>query len=794
MRTTLALLILIFVFGAPTYAQKTPSNARLRALLEKNFNKPKPSAKTRSPARPATRSIAPVRQPAPTTAAPAAPSPKELLIIRPGGKVERVPVKKIPDRRSDAAPDKPASSVRPVADENPLSDAWNYLRSLWQPTPPPGGKPLTFSASATNPPKPPAARALAPRIKTAQASKRMRRSKAFGVVPDVYIVHFKNTATEEQILNVVRKYDLDVVGKVPALGLIYVKRTKPVSTAPSGGTRSLSRPRTEKPPAPSPQKPQDVLNPDFLQKLRKEPGVNAATVHSTIAPKTLPRSTGLTIKENGRAFTWTWRPGVEDDGNWGLKRMRMPLAWRILKSHRAAQPARAPVTMGFLDSGFSYHGHLTYNVVHGLKDEQLLPFSGASCEESHGTHVAGIAGAAHGRGRGIDGMVPNAVIDAIPVQADDVLHGLNAGVSGLEGQHTMLFVTAVKDLVEYLENNPVKNGGKRVINISLGFNWRTVSNQEDLTKDFANGDLVGEHKKSVVISFASMLQQWLKPFEKDTLFVIAAGNDSDGLDPPLHAKWSSPFSYLGLEPSETFQRAPNFIVVEAVGRDGHRASFSNGGGQVSAPGIDVMSTIGGRGSNYAICDGTSQAAPHVTALAAILMEVAPTKTPSEIVDIIASSAIPDPDGRTAPRVDALEAVITAEPKLLSALADFNGDGTVDAIDLKLYRRHQVAMTTVFKSTLGSYFFDHNDNGQVEDNEHWYPRIDLNGSGRIDVSDNKKGCLNGRPVTDLDVMKKAWASSAPRTFEQAAIDAGLINSSNIPTGSIIASTKPKGCTW
>ena len=74
-----------------------------------------------------------------------------------------------------------------------------------------------------------------------------------------------------------------------------------------------------------------------------------------------------------------------------------------------------------------------------------------------------------------------------------------------------------------------------------------------------------------MISFASMLQQWLKPFEKDTLFVIAAGNDSEGLDPPLSAKWSSPFAYLGLEPSRSFQRAPNFIVVEAVDRTGKRA-------------------------------------------------------------------------------------------------------------------------------------------------------------------------------------------------------------------------------
>ena len=792
MRITLTAVLLSLVMTMPAFAQSA-SNSRLRSLLEKNFNESAPAKPSTSTTRSLRRSKpSPTERSAPSADSESTPSPKELLIIRPGGKIERVPVKKVPDRRSEAAPPLPGPNVRPVANDDTLQNIWNYMKSLWEPEAPASGQPLpltaTASATGVTKSKPTTAGSPIPNLRLAQSKTRMRRSKAFGVVPDVYIVNFKNSATEAQILNVVRKYKLEVVGKIPALGIIYVKRKVPASE-PGKDDKSKTRNFGKKS-----KQAESVLNPVFLQELRKEPGINAATVHSTIAPKTLPRPTGMTVKEDGRSFRWTWRPGVKDDGNWGLKRMRLPLVWRVLKSHRAAQSGHEPVTMGFLDSGFNYHDHLTYNVVHGLKKEQLLPFTQATCEDSHGTHVAGIAGAAHGRGRGIDGIVPNARLDLIPVQIDDVLHGLEAGVSGRESQHTMLFVTAVKDLVEYLENNPMKDGAKRVINISLGFNWRTLSNEQDLAKDFADGDLVGEHKKSVVISFASMLQQWLKPFEENTLFVIAAGNDSEGLDPPLHAKWSSPFSYLGLEPSQTFQRAPNFIVVEAVNREGRRTVFSNGGGQVSAPGVDIMSTIGGRASNYAICDGTSQAAPHVTALAAILMELAPAKTPAEIVELISKSAIADPSGQTAPRVDALEAVLKAEPKLLTALADLNADGTVDDADLDLFKRHQVAMTTVFKSTLGSYFYDHNDNGQVEDNEHWYPRIDLNGSGRIDVSDQKMGCLNGKPVSDLDVMKKAWSTQNPRPFNQVASALGLGQGAAVPTASIVASTNRKRCKW
>lgn len=781
MRMTVAVMLAGVVAAVPAMAQQDPSSSRLRSLLEKNFNAPK------TPTRGTTRSVAPKSKPPAGSDNQGAQNPKELLIIRPGGKVERVPVKKAPEKRSglDQLPG-PDAHLRKAADRTTLGTFWNYVRSLWE-TPPDAGRPQTLTATATGTPKAaaPAPRPISKIVQVAEASKRMRSSKAFGVVPDVYLVQFKNTVTEQQMLNVVRKYNLNVVGKIPALGLIYVKRIKQPSN-----TRSLTG-RTGGRKA---QSPESVLNPVFLQQLRKEPGVNAATVHSTVAPKTLPRPTSTTIEDNGRTFSWTWRPGAKDDGNWGLKRMRMPLVWQVLKAHRASQSQPKPVTMGFLDSGFNYHSHLDYKVVHGLEEGSALEFFESTCEASHGTHVAGIAGAAHGRGRGIDGIVPGAGIHAIRLKADDLLHGLREGVDEIEGQRTMMFVTAMKVLVDYLRNNPMADGAKRVINISLGFNWRTMSDEADLSKDFADGDLAGQSKKSVVLSFASMLQQLLQPFEKNTLFVIAAGNDSQGLDPPLNAKWSSSFSYLGLESSPTFRRAPNFLVVEAVDRSGRRASFSNGGGQVSAPGVDIMSTIGGRTSTYAICDGTSQAAPHVTALAAILMELAPTKTPAEIVEIITKSAIPDPEGGTAPRIDAFEAAIRAQPKLLTALADLNADGTVDATDLALFKRHQVAMTTVFKSTLGSYFYDHNENGQVEDNEHWYPRIDLNGSGRIDLRDSRKGCLNGRPVSDLDVIKRAWSGGAVQPFDQAAIDAGLIEGAALPTASIAASSSRKRCQW
>jgi hypothetical protein len=187
-----------------------------------------------------------------------------------------------------------------------------------------------------------------------------------------------------------------------------------------------------------------------------------------------------------------------------------------------------------------------------------------------------------------------------------------------------------------------------------------------------------------------------------------------------------------------------------------------------------MSTIGGRRARYAVCEGTSQAAPHVTALAAILMELAPTKTPAEIAELIRVAGVPHPDGAVAPRVDALEAVLKAQPEALILLADLNNDGIVDEDDLATYRRHREAMTTVFMSTLGSYFLDLNDNGEIEDNEHWWPRIDLNGSGLANLrpGDDTPRCLGGQPASDLDVIRKAWRGDERATFETAMKSLGL----------------------
>lgn len=80
------------------------------------------------------------------------------------------------------------------------------------------------------------------------------------------------------------------------------------------------------------------------------------------------------------------------------------------------------------------------------------------------------------------------------------------------------------------------------------------------------------------------------------------------------------------------------IVVGAVDENDNRASFSNIGSSldVVAPGVDIVSCVPGGG--YKSYRGTSMAAPHVSAIAAMFMSVYPKKRPDEIEEMIEGCA------------------------------------------------------------------------------------------------------------------------------------------------------------
>ena len=118
------------------------------------------------------------------------------------------------------------------------------------------------------------------------------------------------------------------------------------------------------------------------------------------------------------------------------------------------------------------------------------------------------------------------------------------------------------------------------------------------------------------------------------LFVAAAGNNGQDLDSVSRPSIPASFDL------------PNVLTVAAVDNTGQLASFSNYGEtsvDVAAPGVDIASTFpdyDGNDAGYYWLSGTSMAAPHVSAIAAVVGSQAPTllDTPTDLKKRILDTA------------------------------------------------------------------------------------------------------------------------------------------------------------
>ncbi len=107
----------------------------------------------------------------------------------------------------------------------------------------------------------------------------------------------------------------------------------------------------------------------------------------------------------------------------------------------------------------------------------------------------------------------------------------------------------------------------------------------------------------------------------------------------------------GSDPTAVYPAASaTTIGVGAVDQRRQRAPFSSSGSWVDvvAPGVTILSTTLRHGLEYR--SGTSMAAPHVSALAAMLIAAAPSVAPRQIHSVITATAqdldVPGPDPRT----------------------------------------------------------------------------------------------------------------------------------------------------
>lgn len=167
---------------------------------------------------------------------------------------------------------------------------------------------------------------------------------------------------------------------------------------------------------------------------------------------------------------------------------------------------------------------------------------------------------------------------------------------------------------------PVKvldsKGSGGSFDVAQGIRWATDHGAKVINLS------LGNYQTSAVMEKAIRYAQ-----KKDVVVVSAAGNDNSGQP-------SYPSAY------------PDVIGVAAVDYHGKRAPFSNYGNyvDVAAPGVDIASTY--FHGQYASLSGTSMAAPHVTALAALIRSIDPTLKNKEVAGIITGTT--QKNGRTGP--------------------------------------------------------------------------------------------------------------------------------------------------
>ena len=255
------------------------------------------------------------------------------------------------------------------------------------------------------------------------------------------------------------------------------------------------------------------------------------------------------------------------------------------------------VTVAVVDNGFNVN-HIEF------KSKVVKPYNVwthssevYSQQIDHGTHIAGTAVALAENGQGLCGIAPACRL--MPVQVAD-----NRGV---------ITITSVLDGILYSIYQ-----GADVVNVSLGVSFA----QADQLPLPVQQDLVDNHFKEEERLWREVMRIAAK---RNCTIVVAAGNENilAGVD-ALH-------------------RPELFITVAATGKQNQildRAEFSNFGEAttISAPGIDIVSTVGN--DEYTMMSGTSMAAPIVSGAVALIKSIDSSITTKKIIQILKATGLP----------------------------------------------------------------------------------------------------------------------------------------------------------
>jgi subtilisin family serine protease len=310
--------------------------------------------------------------------------------------------------------------------------------------------------------------------------------------------------------------------------------------------------------------------------------------------------------------------------------------WGILdgKFEKFWASTTKPFVIGVIDVGFAEHEDLITR--NGLKVK--IPLA------NHGNHVAGIMCAKH-NGIGTKGALKNCttVISAGQFLLTGENEPQGSGVSSFKTSFSEYLAT----VLEFMEANK----DVKIINLSLGYNWMPnfgIDPRVPSANEIRN-EVMGQGRFfAAVLAYAKA---------HDVALVSAAGNDSSTLKEPLEAKWASPFNFGALLVEEK-DGWTNGLIVEAHNSSHERADFSNDGGHISCPGVDVLSLLATSKKAYGRMSGTSMASPYCAAGLAALRVLRPDLDLRQAIHCLRSS--PDKIGNV-PRMNLEYSISKCKP-------------------------------------------------------------------------------------------------------------------------------------
>jgi subtilisin family serine protease len=383
------------------------------------------------------------------------------------------------------------------------------------------------------------------------------------VAQNSMILQFQPDVTQSQVDDYIKSNNLEVVKTFPSIGAVQVKTDLNRFFQPKITDNSVN---------------DAVLRGvvEASKEFKKDPRIREAT------PDVLLR--GQSDISNFMSATSIMDKADAKMTDWGIADIQADQLWD-------QEGAKDGVIFGIMDVGFAKHENLVF-----------VDFLPGTPVEDHGTHVSGIACGSHLNPRGIRGVLPNCFVRA---RYGDVFFQSTAG--GQVTKFLALFSQILGSLTTFVDSFDDVS----IFNISLGYNW--ISNFG------INPDAPESNDWRAIVEIQGpLLVTLLQNAEKKGKIIFsAAGNDSTGLNPPIDAKYASPFNWAAIMARQLGIK--NGVIVEAHDKDGKRAPFSNTGGNISCPGVNILSTVAFNGqhqqsnSAYGEMSGTSMASPYCAA-------------------------------------------------------------------------------------------------------------------------------------------------------------------------------------